>query len=422
MAGSGLRPALRANTENLGPRGTNFAGSGRSHWESTQPADIGPLWPSKGTHSDERETTDVSAESLQSVSADDFPMCREQGLVPTVPRGRWKLTPKGHALVGVVAIIGLLLTLKVGAPRSDLFAYSSPAHRQSPDGKTVAQSSNAGALSGKDSALPAQGNVAKEPLIDLSTEASPPPPPSGASPEVRNQPVAAASSATPVAQQIDTSPVASLSSQPLSTNSPDVRPARTVSSTSRATVAAVETTRPSNPKRPGKITNRVVVATTETTVPSAAPNSSSESAKPAKVEEASAPLAAKATGERATTVQPASPEGANPPLDPLLRTIGDLFGTRVSPAPQSIDPAPSGSTEWAVQLAASKSEDEAKNNLKRLNARHASALNGSTIGLYTALMNGETVYRLRVVGLSKSGASALCRRLSHDGGSCFIAK
>jgi hypothetical protein len=73
-------------------------------------------------------------------------------------------------------------------------------------------------------------------------------------------------------------------------------------------------------------------------------------------------------------------------------------------------------------LAASKSENEAKNDLERLSARYASALRGSTIRLHTASVDGETFYRLRVVGLSKADAEALCSKLKGDGGSCFVVR
>jgi hypothetical protein len=312
-----------------------------------------------------------------------------------------------------------------------LFAYNGPAHTQFPDDKTVAQSSNAGALSGRDSAQSAQGKVAKEPLVDLSTQASPASLPAGGSGDVRRIPPAAGvSNATPVAQEIDTSLVASLSSQPPSTQSPDLRPARTISPTSQATVGAVETVRPSGlkldtpTKHPGKLTNRVAVASAETTAPSEAPDAPTEPlglAKPAKPEEASAPKSAQATAEPATA-QPASPEAAKPPLDPLLQALGGLFGVRGSPAPQPIDPTPTSSTGWAVQLATSRTEVEATSTLKRLNAKYAAALNGSTIRLHKARVNGETAYRLRIAGLSKSEAEALCSRLKGAGGSCFIVR
>ncbi len=50
------------------------------------------------------------------------------------------------------------------------------------------------------------------------------------------------------------------------------------------------------------------------------------------------------------------------------------------------------------------------------------ALNGSSIGVHKATVKGETIYRLRVAGLSKADAAALCARLKGDGGDCFIAK
>ena len=368
--------------------------------------------PSKGTHDDERETTDVSGESLQSVDTDDFRMWWEQGLAPTAAKGRWKLTAKGRALVGVVAIVGSVLALKGCAPSSDFF-YNDPAHTQFP------------ALSGKDNAQSAQGKIAKEQLDDLSTQASLPRLSASGSGDVpRISANGRSSNAMAVAPKVDTSTVASLSVQASSAQSPDLRPVRTAPSTSGATVGV----RPSSPKldkptkRPGKTANRVVAGNAETTAPSAAPDTQSELlAKPAKPEEANAPTGAQPAVQHAVA-QAASPEAAKQPPNSLLEAIGDLFGARASPAQQPIDPTPTSSTGWAVQLAASKSEDEAKNDLKRLNARYASALNGSTVRLHKARVGGETVYRLRVFGLSKADAATLCERLKGGGGSCFIVR
>ena len=292
MAGSGLRPAFRVSPDELERPGANFPDSGRTHWESTQPFNVGPSRPSKGTHNDERETTNVSAESVESVDADDFRMWWEKGSAPKAARGRWKLTTTGRALLGVVAIVGSVLALK-GAPSFDSFAYNDPAHRQSPSDKTVAESSDAGAPSGKDGAQSAQSKIAKERLDDLSTQASLAPLPAGGSRDVlRIHPTVGASGATPVSPKVGAQAVASLSSESSSAQSPDLRPARTISSALGATIGA----RPSSPKleRAGKVTNRAV-ATTEATVPSAPPDIPSKSpaaAKPAKAEEASAPMAA----------------------------------------------------------------------------------------------------------------------------------
>jgi hypothetical protein len=103
-----------------------------------------------------------------------------------------------------------------------------------------------------------------------------------------------------------------------------------------------------------------------------------------------------------------------------MSAVSDLFGARSAAQPS--DPIATESTSWGVQFAAAKSKAEAKRILKRLNAKYGSALSRSRIVLRKALINGEAVYGLDVVGLSKSEAEALCARRKDDGGSCFIVK
>jgi hypothetical protein len=105
----------------------------------------------------------------------------------------------------------------------------------------------------------------------------------------------------------------------------------------------------------------------------------------------------------------------------LLAALRDLFGARAA-ARQSVDFAAVGSTGWAVQLGAPRSEAEAKRDLKRLNTKYRSALKGSTVGLREVLVNGETVYRLRADGLSRENAATICSRVKSDGGSCSILR
>jgi hypothetical protein len=104
----------------------------------------------------------------------------------------------------------------------------------------------------------------------------------------------------------------------------------------------------------------------------------------------------------------------------VLHTIGGLIGTRQSPAAQ-YDSVPA-SAGWEVQLAAPRSEIEAKSDAMRLSAQYASALKGSKIAVHKAVVDSVTVYRLRLVGLSKGRASALCASMKADGGSCFVAR
>jgi SPOR domain len=115
-------------------------------------------------------------------------------------------------------------------------------------------------------------------------------------------------------------------------------------------------------------------------------------------------------------------EAAKQSPNSLLRIFGNLFGELTLPARRSIDLAAVGSISSAVQLGAATSEAEAKRDLKRLNTKYGSALKRSTVSLRKDLVNRETVYRLRVVGLSRNEAATLCSRVKGDGGSCSVVK
>ena len=175
---------------------------------------------------------------------------------------------------------------------------------------------------------------------------------------------------------------------------PPVKPAP------KATTAAAA--QPSTPrldlptKLSGKSSTRVAVAKTDTTAPSSIAEAVNEFGPTQKPEKA-----AKTPKSQVASAEPATPSA--PPL-----TDDAAAATK--------------STGWSVQLAAPKSEAEATSEMTRLNAKYASVLNGSSIGVHKAVIKGETIYRLRVVGLSKADAGALCARLKGDGGECFIAK
>ena len=42
--------------------------------------------------------------------------------------------------------------------------------------------------------------------------------------------------------------------------------------------------------------------------------------------------------------------------------------------------------------------------------------------MHKAEAHGETIYRLRVSGLTKADAAAMCAGLKGEGGQCFIVK
>jgi hypothetical protein len=84
-------------------------------------------------------------------------------------------------------------------------------------------------------------------------------------------------------------------------------------------------------------------------------------------------------------------------------------------------PAPAGGG-FAVQLAAPKSESEAKALVKRLQGRFADALGGTALAMRKAERHGETIYRVRALGLSKADAAAMCGKIKAAGGDCYVAK
>jgi hypothetical protein len=113
---------------------------------------------------------------------------------------------------------------------------------------------------------------------------------------------------------------------------------------------------------------------------------------------------------------PAKPGKLPTKLSPPQR-VADAAASDAAPAA----PAPSGG-EWAVQLAAPRSDADAQSAIQRLQTKYGSALGDTTLGVRKAEVNGETIYRVRASGLSKADASSLCQKLKADGGDCFIAR
>ncbi|WP_406858363.1 SPOR domain-containing protein [Alsobacter sp. KACC 23698] len=77
---------------------------------------------------------------------------------------------------------------------------------------------------------------------------------------------------------------------------------------------------------------------------------------------------------------------------------------------------------FAVQLAAPQSETEARDVIAKLQKRFSGELAGLNPGVRKADVNGKTIYRVRVSGMSRDEATALCTKLQGAGGQCFVAK
>ena len=153
--------------------------------------------------------------------------------------------------------------------------------------------------------------------------------------------------------------------------------------------------------RPTKLSRkspvRGMVAKTAATAPSVATEMRREPQRPGASMIPSAPAAPQTIAASAAAQEPVHPV--------------TLFGALAGALGASANQTASKSGDWAIQFAAPKSEAEAKVAATRLNAKYAPTLNGATIGVHKTQVNGETIYALRVAGLSKADATALCVRV-----------
>jgi SPOR domain len=398
MRDSGLGPAPQTNLdeferrsrEALSPCAPTTPGRARAGGGFAGPLDVGSSQQSHLTPGD--ETSIVGAEEL-----DDFRRWWRQSLTPAAaenrPRGR-RLTRMAIGAISL-ALIGSTLAFKGGAPRPLVTApVSDTATVQNSGGSTAGTPADITALppAGVSGATPVAAEADAQAARGVASTASVQTTDPEAAPRVSARPERLLSSAVPNAPKPPAKPPSKWTSGPVRTTQPAIDlPV----------------------KRPGKNTARVVVGTTEADIPRAdadTPTPPLPIGTPAKLD------------REATENMTESAEAARQSPNPFLRALGDLFGAQVLPARQSIDPTAIGSTGSTVELGAPRPEAEAKRDIKRLNARYGSALRGSTVGLRKVLVNGETVYRLHVVGLPRDKAAALCARVKGEGGSCSIGE
>jgi hypothetical protein len=387
----------------------------------------------------------------------------EAELWPERDSGGWKLKvlALASALIIPPAIMVELLSLMDGAPLPPPPTIREASiNVQPPSDESIATSADVGATLSKESAQSTHVKVvsSEEQPIDFA-QASPPEALAPVAVDAA-QPPADLSRGTPVVATVNTpvepAPIATspptasefsdpktvrvvspqpdgtpIATRPLSVTDsgeaaqaidaarPPAKPAPKAASETAGVAQPLTPNRDLPAKPSGKSSARVVAARTDTTAPGAATETPSRpvqlgtpvrSEKAARVSPKAPQAAGRAAGDAAGPPHAFAEQPVNPMASALARAFGELVGALAGPA------------GWAVQLAAPKSETEAKSYLARLNAKYASALNGAAIGVHKAQVNGATVYRLRVVRLSKADAAALCSRVKGDGGDCFIVK
>ena len=396
------------------------AATPRPEQPTLQQGDLRPGFDGAAAHAGDPAETDLAAdedrEAQDEPAYDPYPAPYPAEAQTASPRARprssrWLLTVSGLAIAGV-AMIGAVFALKGGMPGLPktppyIAAAVGPTKVQPPTDATVSAASDAGANLLKDNTQPGKVNVVsnEEQPVDLNAQTAPAAKVQGAAggPLVRgtvDTPVVLATPApAPAASSFpEPKPVRTISLRPDGTPIPDsaadpqppaieapkpqAKPAAKIPSD--AAGAQASTPKLDLPTKLPKSSARVVVAKTDTTVPGGAADAAGEAAaKPSKT----------------AAVAPTAPAAA------------------------AAEPVAAASGGWAVQLAAPRSEEEAKSVVSKLGAKYASALGGAALGVHKGTSsNGDTVYRVRVSGLSKADAASLCARVKGDGGQCFVAK
>jgi hypothetical protein len=403
----------------LSRRAPNALERARTRKESTEPLDVRSppqlhVPPGSGA-------SIVDAEDPRTLDVDDFRRWWQQRLAGEAAQDRSRGRKLPRMAIVLTGLISSALVLKGGVP---------PLLKTPPVAPPTNDIARAHNFSGQTADAPA----------DISTM-----PPAGLSGTTPVAPVVAAQAVEGLASQAsaqttDAEPARGVSVRPegtqiasqvssatesRSTADAPKPPAKPASEPMNGTVGATQPSIDLPVQRRGKGTARVVVGKTGAAIPSAAGDTPSPPlpiGTPVKAEkETNGTKALQPLTE--SVAAPATPaEAAKKSPNPLVRALSNLFGALALPARQSIDPAAVGSISLAVQLGAPRPEAEAKRDLKRLNTKYGSALKRSTVSLRRVLVNGETVYRLQVVGLSRDEAATLCSRVKGDGGSCSIVR
>lgn len=150
-----------------------------------------------------------------------------------------------------------------------------------------------------------------------------------------------------------------------------------------------------------------------------------------RVDEASVPPAvAKSANPVVVPLDPFQTKGATPkPETKTATTPAPKPKPAPKPAPKVAavePPADAGETAaaapattsggYAVQFGAANTEEEARALLKTVGAKY-----GVRPTFKPAKVGDKTVYRVRVAGVSKESANAICNKVKASGGNCFVA-
>jgi hypothetical protein len=131
----------------------------------------------------------------------------------------------------------------------------------------------------------------------------------------------------------------------------------------------------------------------------------------------------KPTDHTATTSTTESAlKGPVKPKPVKVASTGATPATGTAAAAATAPAAAGAAGAWAVQLAGSPVESEARDAATKLSAKYAGALKGRHATFVQAKVGEKTVYRVRVGHLAKDAATEICTAIKGQGGSCFVTQ
>jgi hypothetical protein len=323
-------------------------------------------------------------------------------------------------MAGAVVVFKVGGHARSGAPPL-ILASTAPTRVAPPSQETIRTANESGALLTRDTAQPtptppklveppeAPVDLAARPRPSPSAVAAPSPTASAAA-EVDSSPVAPSTDTPIVATAAPTAtPISPVSADPNRVKTISVRPDGTLISSGyeASTAAPASTPSPAQPEKvaadDGEAASPAVALPTKLSPPKSAARVVAKTDTTAPADAGAGPA-------------PVTPKPKKPKPTPTPTTAEAEPKTDDATAPA----APSGG--YAVQLAAPKSESEAKALAKSLQGRYSDALSGASMAVRKADRNGEAIYRVRAVGLSRADAVAMCAKVKSAGGDCYVAK
>ena len=154
-------------------------------------------------------------------------------------------------------------------------------------------------------------------------------------------------------------------------------------------------------------------------------------AMPAPTGGAIAPVSAKPAPAVKSAERVVNPVGAGSPPAPKPVVAKPVVAKPAAVKPVAVAKLPADAEEeqvggetgvYAVQLAGSPVESEARAAANSLGAKYASALKGRLPTFVEAKVGEKTIYRVRVGHLTQAAATAMCSAIKGQGGNCFVAK